>query len=250
MVRDLRAAMAAVLAQSEMQSSGSSSSPQGPGWVKGIQQEARRVQELARRILDLLSSATDSAADPRRLPIGELRAVMQELKALRFRLESQAAAAARGRDPGSAAGPAGEPAESRAEERLVQIKHLRGAVMVIGPADQGIQTAVRGLLDLGLEAAWVESPDAARDKLQAGGLDAVMVRIARCDETARMTIESIRSWFRGGALVALLPAAARGTGEQVRALGCDDYIYAPATRGAILAVMGKYLGFQAVDKKA
>jgi hypothetical protein len=64
-----------------------------------------------------------------------------------------------------------------------------------------------------------------------------------------MTIESIRSWFRGGALVALLPAAARGTGEQVRALGCDDYIYAPATRGAILAVMGKYLGFQAVDKK-
>ena len=60
----------------------------------------------------------------------------------------------------------------------------------------------------------------------------------------------VRKSFPDGPIVDVLPGAARGTtrgdGNKYVNLGFDDFFYTPITRQNILAVIGKYLGFEPI----
>ena len=84
--------------------------------------------------------------------------------------------------------------------------------------------------------------------LSQGSYDIVIVNLVKQDRATVGLLDQVRQRFTTGVVVALLPETARGAGVQVKDLGCSDYIYAPITRRGLMAVIGKYLGFEPVDQ--
>lgn len=251
--QDLRSSMSAIMGYSELLLTCGSDPSDRINHIRAIQQEARRIAHLAREIQELpaLRSASESNSDSD-APLDKLRSLVEEIAtAQSAELQISPAGSRRTKldareeqpDETSNDSPA-QPHEPRCKTRL------SGSILIFGRKDEVADTLLAELHELGLGAVLVPDRPALESELSKSDYELVMVNLSRGDRAAVEMSGAVRAHFADGPVVAVLPRSARGEGNKWTGLGFDDYLYAPTSRQNILAVIGKYLGFEPVAAPA
>ncbi len=97
-----------------------------------------------------------------------------------------------------------------------------------------------------LAAVLVPDLAALKTELTKSDYDMVVINLSRGERMGTEALAAVKLHFASGPVLALLPHSARGDGNKYVGLGFDDFFYTPITRQNILAVIGKYLGFEPI----
>lgn len=249
LVRDLRGSMSAIMGYSELLISRDSKPHDRINHVRAVQHEARRIAHLVREIQELLSSTEASGITPgqdRQKYVKRLRALIDRLADGESPVLNIPATAAR-REPRKAETTEAEDEDRSGgseSERPATKTRLTGSILLFGRNDEIVQSLQAELRDIGLGAVWVPDVAALHAEITNGSYDVVMVNLSGRDRSsAEESSAVVRNLFGERPVVAVLPAAARGSGNRYMHIGFDDYIYSPISRQGILTVVAKFLGF-------
>ncbi len=248
MVKDLRCSMSAVLGHAELLLASDTKASERINHIRSIQKEARRIARLVRELQDLLPPLASrvGTSEQAALPLDGFKRLIEELSSsgsatLHFSTpERRRTELPAGDDPGGV-----HPSGWRvAADEPAEPQRLSGAVLLLGRQDDGTRALLFELHELGLDAVWVPDLAAFDSEMARSGCDVVFVNLSRGDRSTRELAGALRAHYPDGPLVAVLPHHARGAGTAAVGEGLDDYLYAPINRPAILAVIGKYVGFK------
>jgi CheY-like chemotaxis protein len=250
LVRDLRSSVSSIMGHAELLMASDSKPADRVNYIRGIQREARRIAHVVRELNELLPAwgGRRSAAKKGDLPIDQLRLIVQKLSARPAATlqispadHHRSAAPIIALDAGSAA-----PGPEDQSPDMPPPARLSGSIVLLGRRDDVAQQLLGELNELGLDVVWVPDLSAFAAEADRGDYDLVIVNLSRGDRTTRELSEKVRSNFAERPVVAALPTSMRGDGNTYVGLGFDDYLYAPASRQQILAVIGKYIGFKPI----
>ncbi len=249
LVRDLRAAMSAILGYSELLLTCDHRPSDRINHIRAIQQEARRIAHLVREIQELLSSwPSEVRSDDASGAISKLQSLMEKLAQSQAGVlqiappeHGQPKLEEKKKEPGVER----EVPECAPDARPIKTR-LTGSILIYGRKDDTTDALLAELHKVGLGAVLVPDKSGLENELSHGGHDLVLVNLSRGDRVAREMSNMVRESFPEGPIVAVLPGATRGDGNEYVSLGFDDFFYTPITRQNILATIGKYLGFEPI----
>ncbi|MCG3138364.1 MAG: hypothetical protein HJJLKODD_02227 [Phycisphaerae bacterium] len=254
LMQDLKVSMAGILGHAELLINGDPKPADRINYIRAIQKDARRMSRLAHQLAEALQFI-GRQNDPE-----ELEAAMAQLHLIVQQLQDGTNSMPDLSDTAFGQRVVFEPAKNMAaasdsttvtEESPAPIRsRMSGNVLLVGRRDSATRDLLRELGEIGIQTMWVPDEFASRKELSEGGYDLIVVSMMRQDRYTLELPAKLRCWAPVMPLVALVPEAQRGEGEQCRQLGCDEYIYTPITRRALVATLGKYLAFWPINQES